>query len=111
MELQLVNEEDILPIDSMEECPGENVGKSEEVVNMQDVLKHAYELATCVLEVDGYSIVTTKNPKYERQMQHFVKGEVVIVANHRGANLPIMEVLTKNDAEIVIQDLIRIRER
>lgn len=110
MELQLVKEEDILPTDCMEECPGENVGKSEEVVNVQEVLRHAYELATCVLEVDGYSIITTKNPKYERQMQHFVKGNIVIVANHRGA-MPIMEVLTKNDAEIVIQDLIRIRER
>lgn len=111
MELQLVKEEDVLPIEDADECPEINVGKSEDVINMQDVLMHAYELATCVLEVDEFSVVMARNPKYGCQMQHFVKGNVVIVANYRGAKVPIMEVLSKSDAEIVIQDLIRIRER
>ena len=111
MKLQLVEEEDILPNESAEEYPVIDVGKSEGVISMQDVIMHAYELATDVLEVDGYSIITTKNPKYGCQMQHFVKGNIVVVANYRGTNSPTMEVLIKSDAEMVIQDLIKARER
>lgn len=113
MELQLVQEKDMSPIVDAEECPVTDIKNSEEVLNMQEILTYARELAIEVLQVDGYSIFTTKNPKYGRQMQHFVKGDIVIVANYRGENnFPIMEVVPKNDSKIIIQDLItRVKER
>jgi len=113
MELQLVHEEDMSPIVGEEERSVTGIGNSEEVPSMQEVLVCARELVIDVLQVDGFSIFTTKNPKYGRQMQHLVKGSIVIVANYRGENnSPIMEVLSKNDAEIVLQDLIsRVGER
>jgi len=113
MELQLVHEEDMSPIVGEEERSVTGIGNSEEVPSMQEVLVSARELAIEVLQVDGFSIFTTKNPKYGRQMQHFVRGDIVIVANYRGENnFPIMEIVPKNEAKIILQDLItRVEER
>lgn len=101
MELDLVKSEEM----SAEEDLVTTIDEFEVSRDIQSTLECAFELAIGALETEGYANFLSAHPRYGRKVTHLVKGNTVIVADYRGANLLTLEVLPKNEAETIVRNL------
>lgn len=103
MELQLVQEEEVIEHMCAEEDHTTDIEEFVVGKDIQEILNGAFGLAVGALEAEGYESLRLLHPRYGRQVAHLVKGSTVIVADYRGTSLLTMEVLPKNEAEIIIE--------
>lgn len=102
MELELVKPDDIC-----EEGEDHTTNIEEFVVSgdIQSTLCGVYDLTVERLKNEGYKDFLLAHPRYGRDVLHLVKGNTVMIADYRGANLLTLEVLPKDEVDQFIKNI------
>lgn len=102
MELELVRSDDMC-----EEGEDHTTNIEEFVVNrdIQSTLCEVYGLTIERLKNEGYKDFLLAHARYGRDVVHLAKGNTVMIADYRGANLLTLEVLPKNEVDQFVRNI------
>lgn len=72
---------------------------------VKTVLEDCLDLTTGGMEMHGFKRHTLMHPTKDYEVEYFIKGPNVIMADYHGTNSLNIEVLGRNEADMIINEL------
>ena len=113
MELALIGAEDVRETIQPEETtiPKEEVIVEEEIndfkvsKSLTGILEDVFDLTTGGMEMHGFKNHALMHPEKDYEVAYFVKGPNVIMVDYHGTNSVNIEVLGRNEADMIINTI------